>query len=123
MENSVEQTDYELFDFNPFDQLNYYRLKQIDYDGTAKYSNVTVLRNNNSSINIFPSIIKENESFNVIGYHKGGTLEIYGINGVKKRSFDLALGERSFSPNLDKGIYIVKYEEFGSQFVQRLIVQ
>ncbi|MBP6642326.1 MAG: T9SS type A sorting domain-containing protein [Flavobacteriales bacterium] len=43
--NSQQVTDYALIDERPLQGLNYYRLKQVDLDGTATYSNVVTLTN------------------------------------------------------------------------------
>lgn len=38
--NSMEQVDYSYLDENPTVGVNYYRLKQTDFDGTYDYSNI-----------------------------------------------------------------------------------
>lgn len=54
--NSTELIEYQAIDENPFDAINYYRLKQIDVDGTTKYSDVKALDNRMAKeANLFPN--------------------------------------------------------------------
>ena len=41
--NSIEQIDYKFIDKNPSQGVNYYRLKQTDFDGTYEYSDVVAI--------------------------------------------------------------------------------
>lgn len=54
---SNEINDYEYIDENPYLGINYYRLKQIDIDGSADYSEVIAVEFKNSvvNINVFPN--------------------------------------------------------------------
>ena len=45
--------NYSIIDFKPFDAINYYRLKQIDIDGTYKYSNVVSVNLKKNGLNLF----------------------------------------------------------------------
>lgn len=53
--NEVQKYKYQ--DLNPFSGTNYYRLKQVDHDGSFEYSKVITVGYNNSgnSINVFPN--------------------------------------------------------------------
>lgn len=48
--NSQQVTHYHLIDTEPLSGLNYYRLKQVDTDGSAAYSAVIVLENVNRKV-------------------------------------------------------------------------
>jgi len=54
---TFEQQEYQYNDTNPFSGINYYRLKQIDYDGIFEYSKVVTVENNHSekTIQVFPN--------------------------------------------------------------------
>ncbi len=41
--NSTSLNNYEMLDMNPFDGINYYRLVQVDFDGTEKTSKVIAI--------------------------------------------------------------------------------
>jgi hypothetical protein len=42
--NSTETISYEFLDPSPFSGVSYYRLKQIDFDGTVSFSNIRSIR-------------------------------------------------------------------------------
>ena len=41
--NSTELQNYSLMDYDPYPGVSYYRLKQLDYDGTTSYSNIEIV--------------------------------------------------------------------------------
>ena len=43
-------TDYEFIDASPLPGLNYYQLRQVDYNGTPELSNIVVVLNRSNSI-------------------------------------------------------------------------
>ncbi|NJL74307.1 MAG: T9SS type A sorting domain-containing protein [Saprospiraceae bacterium] len=54
--NSVEKQYYQFWDKTPRNGLNYYRLKQIDFDGAFEYSNIIAIENNSSKTwNLYPN--------------------------------------------------------------------
>lgn len=56
---SSEPNHYSIIDFFPLPLVSYYRIKQIDFDGTFKYSEVVALNrekeDNEAWINVFPN--------------------------------------------------------------------
>lgn len=54
---TFEQQQYNCVDKNPEDGLNYYRLKQIDFDGSFEFSNMVAIEVENriSKLKIFPN--------------------------------------------------------------------
>lgn len=54
---TTEISEYHYQDINPFSGVNYYRLKQIDFDGAFEYSKVISVDYNNSkrNIEVFPN--------------------------------------------------------------------
>lgn len=55
--NSTTQLEYDFIDRQPFEGYNYYRLKQVDYDGKFKWSNVVAVKfeNKNLGLSIYPN--------------------------------------------------------------------
>ncbi|RQO29838.1 hypothetical protein DBR32_14740 [Taibaiella sp. KBW10] len=58
--NSNTKLSYSFKDAQPFPAMNYYRLKQIDFDGKYEYSAVrTIAFANETSINIYPNPVTD----------------------------------------------------------------
>ena len=54
--NSRTTLNYRTYDLNPYPGINYYRLKQTDYNGSYKYSNIAqVTFNKKSFVSVFPN--------------------------------------------------------------------
>lgn len=63
---SIQNIDYQIIDLRPLNGVSYYRLKQVDFDGTATYSNVVSLQRDEtkSSFLVFPNPAKN--EFNLL---------------------------------------------------------
>ncbi|MFK8009098.1 MAG: PKD domain-containing protein [Saprospiraceae bacterium] len=59
--NTLLETLYDFQDVDPFVGINYYRLKQVDFDGTFEYSNIASVRveNFSSPISVFPNPVSD----------------------------------------------------------------
>jgi len=57
--NSTSNIQYQFMDSNPNSGLNYYRLKQFDQDGSAKYSNTIAVFYQDQKTKIYPSITRD----------------------------------------------------------------
>ncbi|MFK7948129.1 MAG: YCF48-related protein [Saprospiraceae bacterium] len=54
--NSIELKDYDFTDFSPYLGINYYRLKQVDLDGTTDFSDIrNVIIEQDYQIKVFPN--------------------------------------------------------------------
>ena len=106
---------YELMDNNPFHGDNYYRLKQVDYDGKFSYSEIELVTflENEPTVSVFPNPAKEG-IFNVNFYNqnRGTTLEVRDILGrlIYVKNIE-ELGSQNFeieTAQWDTGLYIVR---------------
>lgn len=50
---------YEAKDKNPFVGSNYYRLRQVDFDGTTTYSEIRVVNRDSEKVLVYPNPVKE----------------------------------------------------------------
>ncbi|MCW3126480.1 MAG: hypothetical protein JWO03_2138 [Bacteroidetes bacterium] len=71
--NTNERIDYSMVDENPVTGANYYRLKQVDFDGKFEYSNIVVVdfgtEQNHAAVttvmNIYPNPLNSGKGLNV----------------------------------------------------------
>jgi len=116
--NSNSLTHYSFDDTEPLPDINYYRLKQTDYDGTTTYSKIVAVHNsmqNDNTISI-DKIFIEN-GFVVAEILTGSEdfrADIYNMTGVHCSSADKFQGNDGLFilkmplNNLPAGIYILK---------------
>ncbi len=90
--NSSNNTYYEFTDTNPFDGINYYRLKQTDFDGETAYTEIRAVRlNKNADQNfvVFPNPANEQFSIVIEGQTEAGQIMISDISGKMVRNLQL----------------------------------
>lgn len=116
--NSNTLLHYQFTDNAPLEGVNYYRLKQTDFDGTYSYSNIVALSNNstnftiwNSSNTLFVKSDKENLS---------SSLKIYNLLG--ELVFEKVFKENTSveTSTFSSGIYLVKVQTATSVFTQKV---
>src|SRR5690606_8997339 len=63
--NATEEHFYHYVDEKPLEDTNYYRLKQVDYDGKFEYSQIRSVSLNFSNFNfkVFPNPVRQKEVF------------------------------------------------------------
>ena len=121
--NSNEVLHYSFTDPSPISGINYYRLKQVDFDGSFEYSPVISidLTNNNSFADLYPNPVKLD--FGNKLYFKLNTPETRERMQVKMISMSGAVVYSGFvsivnnqsyielAPNTPKGTYIVIFSD------------
>ncbi|WP_210462500.1 IPT/TIG domain-containing protein [Rufibacter roseolus] len=134
--NSSTVTSYETADRNPArNAVTYYRLKQVDLDGTVEYSKTIAVENKNSapasSLAVYPNPF--NDSFNPtieITTEKGGklTVALYYVTGKKafEQVFTVESGVSTMElplkdASLSTGMYILTTELNGKITTSRVV--
>ena len=78
--NSHVRNDYQFIDENPQVGINYYRLKQTDFDGKYEYTDViSVKYEGKGSTHFFPNPAKE--KLTIATKLEAAEIEIYNVNG------------------------------------------
>jgi len=131
---TINPRDYVSYDQNPLQGLSYYRLKQVDFDGTTDYSKVREVRfegngNNTLSIqSVYPNPFQDQLSIDCNIPESGAVvLELLNASGVsvKRESFDLFSGNQQIRLDglsaLNTGYYILNIKQGSSSSTKKVI--
>lgn len=106
--------------------INYYRLKQVDYDGAFEYSNVisVELSTKLGSYRVFPNPVKAT-SFSITTDDGQVPTQVllYNMVGQEIRLPIALSGVYQLPASLQRGTYIVRMELGGETHLERLVVQ
>jgi len=119
---SAPQT-YRLFDEAPIQGWNYYRLKQIDFDGKSEYSNTVALYfdGENFSIVLYPNPAKGQFTLESFGEAKIFDAAIFNTLGQEIRK--VKTGEVNHVEDLAAGNYFIKIKADNQIITKKLIIQ
>ena len=128
--NSTFLNKYTLEDVSPENGVNYYRLRQVDFDGSAYYSEIvqaTVRPEEESgALNVYPTLLKSGDmlTIDMPDLSEGDIkIEIFNMNGQFVRQIQ-SLGAEELTISLDdieEGSYLIKIENSGSNQTGRFI--
>jgi hypothetical protein len=130
--NSLSIKNYSLYDNKPFPTINYYRLKQTDFNGSYTYSKIiSITSENESSYSIYPNPASTNESIYVL-FEKNHTstleISIFDITGklitttlIKDLTEDNQT-KKITTGELAKGIYMVRFYDGTKNQIKKLVI-
>lgn len=128
-----EPQNYSYTDQNPFYGINYYRLKQIDFDGQLEYSNVISSRYDNFGTRISELFPNPTQSGLVsLEYHSNHdsrlSVSVFDITGklLTNQFHQVSRGENSLKfdfSTIGQGLHIVKLEDGFNQAFRKLVVE
>ena len=111
--------NYKYDDITPVAGFNYYRLKEVSFNGEYKYTNVIMTANNRSVAlsNIKARVVNTNGSFTInieAASDTQGLIEIIDIQGRKvyEQTIDLHEGVNELACNTNEllhGVYLVNF--------------
>lgn len=130
--NSTNELNYSTVDENPFNGINYYRLKQTDYDGTSTYSDIRSVNHQkyDPSLKIYPNPSEgkfaiaisgvEHGSYNLQVLDASGRLvyqeELKDLKSDKKNIFNLNL-------SLESGSYIIQLMNKNTRLNEKILIR
>ncbi|MBL7892079.1 MAG: T9SS type A sorting domain-containing protein [Bacteroidia bacterium] len=135
--NSTRIINYESFDYEPIVGIQYYRLKQTDFDGKFKYSkSVAVDFKDVFSFSIYPNPVQPNSSvfinlnvntedehpIIVVVYDSMGREVLSKVTNIDKNSSG-QLTAIDPSNTLSPGVYIISATSDNSIYKQKLIIR
>ena len=105
---------------------NYYRLRQVDFDGAFEYSSVAVVTmRTDAVIDVYPTMVAS--SVQVVlekSLTTDVTLQVVDITGRQIQTGTIAKGTEQFELNvndLDKGAYFIQFNVAGEVITRRFV--
>lgn len=114
-------TDYNFVDYAPLQETAYYRLRQVDFDGAAYYSNVIAVQTGSQSVSIMPNPF--DDALTISADAGKMNVKIHDVLGklvyeISRESND---GTLNIAPELHSGAYIITVQTETSVEQQRII--
>ncbi len=112
--NSNNNTDYSFNEGNINGSIFYYRLRQVDFDGSYTYSNtIAIKQSENAEISFFPNPTKGNVKLNFVSKHQEQiTITVSSLfQKIHKQQVSFPRGNHVFDLDIFKelkpGFYII----------------
>lgn len=117
MGNSSTVTTYETKDHKPFTNTSYYRIRQVDHDGTEEFTNwVAIYRKAGSAVSVVVGPNPSSEFINVSGLTSPFQLMLFDVTGkLILHQEKINVAERINISHLPSGVYSARFfsEETG----------
>ncbi len=115
--NSTAEIEYSFIDKFPVKGISYYRLKQMDLNGGWEYSDQISIRNNKSTVRVYPTVFTDDITVDI---DSKTSMELVDQEGRMVYSKQLAEGKQSISLNhMVSGIYFVKIDNEVFKVIKR----
>jgi hypothetical protein len=131
--NSIYKRTYEAIDKTPAAGLNYYRLKQTDFNGEFIYSKIITATRSASefALTVYPNPVINNEIKMSVSGHEGDQVNVVLRDVLGKmyynKTMTLGTGSNPVSIKNDNsipaGIYFVIATSANKMFTQRIVIQ
>ena len=125
--NSNKQQKYSIIDNNPDEGINYYRLKQTDFDGTYTYSKIQAVnftQSENSYVNIYPNPVI-GQVLNIETNSENSSINLYNCIGEKMKITITNSSNKHIInvSELPKGIYFIETIVNGSSKYNKVLIK
>lgn len=125
--NSLSRKDYALLDKHPLVGRAYYRLKQVDIDGTTEYFNVKFVDfKGKKGVLVYPNPLNTADEITLslnFAAEENSHVRVTDLSGHEIFTGIFAGAKTSLPSNLAKGSYIVTVANSGETYVTRFIVR
>jgi len=121
-------TAYQFTDNSPLNGENFYRIKQIDFDGSVDLSKLVVVsfkNNDGVKLNSFPNPANETLHVTINGEHTMQMAYVYNMQGKIVKTIKLSLtNTHQFDINisdLEDGLYFLKMQDQNHSLISSII--
>jgi hypothetical protein len=124
--STTQSNQYQFVDSQPFEDISYYRLKQIDFDGTFSYSKTIAVVNSdlieeNSSLVVYPNPVKDQFQIKFSDESIAEEVQIYSVFGqlisIEKNKQIIDISGLSTAP------YLLQIRKNDGQVFRKLIIK
>lgn len=113
--NSTSKTNYSYFDKSAAGGINFYRLKQVDKNGSAEYSNIIKVTNRTTGkIAVYPNPVHTTATvYSSATFTNNQSVQIFSINGSLIKTIGVRAGNTIQLPvaDLGAGVYFIRLTE------------
>ncbi len=118
-------TNYSFIDEHPYSGISYYRLKQVDFDGTQTYSTIqTVYFDSSSEFFLFPNPATDELNI-VLSTDEIYDIHVYSNLGVEVHNLDTTKNSTTYTIHLNglaSGSYIIELRSTTKQVTKQFLV-
>jgi hypothetical protein len=124
--NTSSRNSYSVNDNNPYEGVTYYRIKQYDFDGYFKYSNIVAvnIKPIDETVVIYPNPVSVNGVLEISSAESTEQiLSIFDVTGklVYTKKYSLVAGKNQLileTNGLSRGVYFVKIGDINTKFIK-----
>ncbi len=119
--NSATILEYQVTHLTPMPNLNYYRLKQVDFDGNFSYSVIEVIRLSqraSQEVSFYPNPVND---ILVVSTDEKTRLEIFSLNSELLLDIYIDHQKTIDVSNFPKGMNIMRFSSNGKVTIENLI--
>lgn len=120
--NSHSTLSYQYLDTDPQDGINYYRLKQVDFDGKFEYSVVKHIRvTAGSGVDVYPNPATNHITIDHLA--AGQIVRIFNLNGKLVKHLNTTAKRLSIPvSDLSNGVYVIQIVDSNQRLITKKIV-
>lgn len=126
---SIATINYEILDLNPMIGVSYYRLRQVDFDGTATYTHIVSLKReiNGAAISIYPNPASNQFQISFEGFEsaeiKMNILDNSGRIVVAHKANVLNNPVQIINTSgFQSGVYYIQVTSDTESFIQKIVI-
>jgi|GEM_PF-2415346 len=114
--NHTAVRDYEYTHQTPSTGINYYRIKQVDFDGKYSFSNVARVqfKGDGEGLSLYPNPSPGHITVVVPGPHKNRNIQIYNSIGLLIKEASIDGSNRINVSDLPQGVYYIRLKDSAS---------